>query len=394
MAHDALSPSSSVQWLNCPGSVALVAASGIVDQSSQYAAEGTAAHTEAERAVTAVFSGDRYVPSSTDDDMVSCASAWGRMLFQRYGRKPLAFWAAERALDLEPVTGRKGAKGTADFIALTAEGLLVIADFKYGMGVRVDAEKNPQLSIYALAALEEFSVLADIRAVQLLIFQPRICDQESQYQWDMRELAAFREYVREKAELASRLIGNSEAYEHLCPGEAQCRFCRAKVTCPALREKTKELVAANFDVIEPEEERKLRLPETSEEVAKCLPWLDCIEQWCDAVRATARCMLERGQQVPGYKLVEGRRGPRKWTPEAESVLKTMRISRSCLYTKALISPTKAEKAAKDGLIGPRQWRDMQKLMTRAEGKPSLVPEADPRPALHRALADDFEVIKE
>ena len=392
MAHDLLSPSSSVQWLNCPGSIALVDASGIVDQPSPYAAEGTAAHVEAERAVTAVFSGERYVPSSSDDDMVSHASAWGRMLYKRLGRKNLAFWSAERALDLSPVTGRKGAKGTADFLAITDDGLLVIADFKYGMGVRVAAEKNPQLSIYALAAMTEFSVLTDIRAVQLIIFQPRLCETESVFTWDMAELKKFLSYVQERAALATSLVGSADAYEHLCPGESQCRFCKAKVTCPALRKKTTELIAADFDVIEPAEERKLRLPETSEEVAKCLPWLDCIEQWCDAVRTMAHGMLEQGKQVPGYKLVEGRRGPRKWLPEAEEVIRTMRIARANLYTKTLISPAKAEKAAKNGLIGPRQWRDMQRLMTQSDGKPTLVPDSDPRPPLGRATPDDFQII--
>ena len=394
MAHDLLSPSSAVTWANCPGAIALISEMPIVEESSTYAEEGTQAHIQAEHAACAAFRGGIYTPTTDDAEMVRHARGWADCLLRNVNRKQLVFWAAERTLDISSVTRREGAHGTADFVAIDVDGTLTIADFKYGMGVEVDAHKNLQLTIYALAAINEFYDICDINSVRLVVYQPRISSEEKTYVWDMNELRAFCRHLQSAAELATSLIGDREgATTALRPGENQCRFCKAKPVCPALRAKTKDLIARDFDVIDaPAAKESIPVPQEPDQIARALPWLDAIENWCDAVRAHALNLASTGIPVPGYKVVAGKRGARKWTPEAEAKLASMRINRSALYKKTLVTPTQAEKLAKDGLIGPRQWRAISEFITQAEGKPTLAPESDKRPAISVALKDEFSII--
>ena len=122
-----------------------------------------------------------------------------------------------------------------------------------------------------------------------------------------------------------------------------------------------------------------------------------IEGWCKAIRAKAEAELLAGHPVPGYKLVEGRRGSRRWTNDAEveQTLKSMRMKLEEMYDFSLISPTTAEKLHKAGTIGPRQWPKLQGLITQSEGKPSVAPATDKRPALViQATADEFADVSE
>lgn len=395
MAHDLLAPSAAVTWLNCPGAAALQETLP-PEESSPYADEGTRAHEQAARAVSAVFSARAYEPTTEDEDMIRHAAGWANLLYRMFARKMPVVWAAERPLDISGITGRPGAHGTADFLAVSVDGTLLIADYKYGMGVEVQAEQNPQLSIYALAAMDELDAAVSISHVRLVIYQPRIDSEAKVYDWDLEKLADFRARVMGAARRASALLGDANATKFLVPGEAQCRFCRAKGVCPALREKTKEIIAADFDTIaEPAAEQgALRLPETPEQIAKALNWVGPIEQWCAAVRATAQSRLEQGEDVPGYKLVAGRKGPRKWADGAENTIKRMRIPRSVLYKKVFFTPAQAEKAVKGCAIGAAQWKKMQDLITQSEGKPTVVKDSDKRPAITAALANEFQVIEE
>jgi hypothetical protein len=392
MAHSLLSPSSAHCWTKCPGAVALIEKMPPTDDTSAYAEEGTAAHEQAQRAVESVFRGEP-TELTGDETMRSCALGWARMLSKRINRNHLFFWAAERRLDTSAVTRHEGDVGTADFLAITADGVLTIADFKYGMGVEVEAERNLQLSIYALAALREFENQLDIRAVRLVIFQPRISRVEKVFEWDISSLKAFGKEITAAAELAMSLIDKPEALDNLVPGETQCRFCKAKAICPALQAKTRELTLAHFDIVE-EPPKKLELPATNEQLARALPWLDSIESWCSSVRAMALARLTQGERIAGFKLVAGRRGNRKWAANAEERICAMRIRRDVLYTKTLISPAKAEAAHEKGLIGPRQWAQIKALMTQAEGKPTVAPESDKREALAMNVKDQFEVIEQ
>jgi len=127
-------------------------------------------------------------------------------------------------------------------------------------------------------------------------------------------------------------------------------------------------------------------------LAATLSKVDLIEDWCSAVRAEAHRRLTAGEPVPGYKLVQGKRGNRAWAdPDAaEAQLKAMRLKVEEMYDLKLITPPSAEKLAKAKVIGPRQWPKLQDLITQSEGKPHVAPDSDPRPALTvTPVVDDF-----
>lgn len=389
MAHDALSPSSAHCWLKCPGAPALIDSLHLPDEVSVYAREGTQAHKEAEKAADAIFEGEAYQPGTADEAMADYARGWAVALRDTVGSEPL-FVATEYGLDISPITKRAGARGTADFVAITEDGVLLIADFKYGMGVEVEVERNPQLTIYALAALEALDgIFCPIAAVELMIYQPRMHAKPATYLWDMDELMRYRRYLIQVAKLAGSLIGQPVDPATLRPGEDQCRFCRAKGVCPALRSKVKAEIVADFDVIKAP--TPLAVPDTDEGLAKALPWLDTIRRWCDAVQESATARLFSGEPVPGYKLVAGRKGLRRWTEGAEDALRAMRIKKGVLYKETLISPAQVEKLRKTGDIGPKQWSKIQEFITQADGKPVIAPESDKRPALE-TVKDEFEVL--
>jgi hypothetical protein len=132
--------------------------------------------------------------------------------------------------------------------------------------------------------------------------------------------------------------------------------------------------------------------ESADVLADCMAKVDLIEGWCKAVRAEVETRLLTGKPVRGWKVVQGKKGNRKWSSDAdaEAMLKAMRIPHDRMYDYAVISPTSAEKLAKAEVIGPRQWPRVAALITQAEGKPSVAPESDKRPALvMSAVADAF-----
>jgi hypothetical protein len=416
MAHDLLTPSAYACWGNCPAAPHYY--KDIPNESSQFADEGTAAHALAHQAAEAYMGHEMALDAETeqlvkqyaDEYMHSAADRWAQLTTARINcincDRAHAFFGYEDAVDISGITHREGASGTVDFWCLHQEDdgrkILEVWDFKYGMGVLVDPSHNGQLSIYAAALLlrARSNHLWRADGVRLVIFQPRMASEPTE--WEPIP-AEFNEFVMNpetgitaKAKRCIQIMneaasGSLNPEQYLVPGEAQCRFCRAKATCPALAKQVAASVSADFEVLPAAEtEQALTVPEEAAQLARALPWLETIENWCDAVRAAAKARLERGESIPGYKLVAGRKGPRKWTDEAEEILKGMRINKSVLYVEKLISPTAAEKAAKKGDIGPRQWAKIKELITQSEGNPAIAPESDPRPAICVSVADDFD----
>lgn len=405
-AHGILSPSGFNTWGNCPGSV--VISRDIPEEPSPHAEEGTKAHELACAIGMARARGDVDEPKSDDGEMLRCARAWAE-LTHGYLEGNIGY-GFEYRVNLLPVTNREEV-GTADFWALQPDGRLVVCDFKYGMGVRVPAERNGQLSIYAAALLAQvnggINFDGKAKSIELVIYQPRIYSEPTCWDPSNSEFLDFVSDIMFRAEEAeAELVGfakDPKAKLDLRPGEAQCRFCRAKSVCPALRDLVKKEIDADFDVIPikadpgdkgPSSVPSPRVPNDPEKLARVLPWLETIEKWCAACRQSAVSRIERGEYVSGWKLVNGRKGARKWSKGAQDKIDHLRLGVKVLYEKKLISPAKAEKLARTGAIGPRQWKKMQELIERGDGSRALVPESDPRPALLFDVADDFKVISQ
>lgn len=286
--------------------------------------------------------------------------------------------------------------GTADVIIARGTELIVV-DFKYGRGVEVSAERNPQMSLYALGALQAYQgLVADFERVRMAIVQPRVKRAPSEWDCSVEELEDWGRSTARSAVARCKLASLTTIDEEwektfLRPGEKQCKFCKAKATCPALRAEVASTVSssvgapaspdefADLDVVAAEE---LQYADDAW-LSAALGKLDLIEDWCKAVRAEAERRLLAGQPVPGWKLVQGKKGARQWVDPkvAEDVLKSMRLKQEEMYEMKLISPTAAERLHKAGVIGPRQWPRLQELITQSEGKPHVAPESDPRPAL-------------
>jgi len=178
---------------------------------------------------------------------------------------------------------------------------------------------------------------------------------------------------------------------YLNPGEKQCKFCKAKATCPALRAEVGGIVheAASLDDFADLVPLKPDSTTGDNYLSIAMSMVGLVEDWCKGIRAEVERRLLAGQEVKDFKLVEGKRGNRKWAdPVAvENVMKSFRLRQDEMYDLSLISPTKAEKLLKSN---PKRWAKVQEHITQSTGKPSVAPVADPRPALDvQSVADDF-----
>lgn len=392
--HALFSASAASRWINCAASLKL--AKQFPSTSNSYADEGTCAHEVAAQClrtgqdaiefVDRVFSGVTFDEDMAEDvqsfvdDIRALAEGHTLMIEQRvyYGK----YISQPDELSF----------GTADAIILMNCGTEVqIRDLKFGKGVPVPAKDNEQLRLYALGTLDLLDMLgaADgVKHVRIGIHQPRIGN-DSEWVYTVQELLEFAEHCGAAAKRAM------EDEPPFTPGEKQCRFCPAKGKCKAYANFTLGNVIDDFDDLDngippiPDPEATTRLM-TNAQLGAAMDKVDMIEKWCTAIRAQVETELLSGRDVPGYKLVTGRKGQRKWIDSYAVIdaMKSMRLRFEDMYTFKLISPAQAEKLLKKE---PRRWARLAKMFEQTDGPPSVAPAGDKREAIRvRPATDDFD----
>lgn len=366
--HAVLSASSSHRWMHCPPSARLC--ESYDDKGSDYAAEGTDAHALCEYKLRLALGMEGEDPTQSltwfNEEMSDCATGYAAYVLEQV--------EAARQVCADPVVlieqrvdfsrWVEGGFGTADALII-ADGTLKIIDYKHGLGVLVRAEENLQLMCYALGALELFDKIYDIDTVNMTIYQPRR-DNISTYEVSKDNLYRWAdEVLKPTADLAFAGDGN-----FLC-GE-WCGFCKAKHDCRARAEANLALAQYEF---------KLPPLLTDEDIEDILFKVDELVSWAADIKEYALQQAISGKEWHGWKLVEGRSN-RKYTNEP-AVIDAVTDAGFDPYERKVLGVTAMQK-----LLGKSHFDELlAAYIEKPQGKPTLVPESDKRPAMSTAAAD-------
>lgn len=370
-AHAILSASSSHRWLNCPPSARLCET--YEDKGSDYAAEGTDAHSLCEYKLRLALGMEATDPTEHltwyNEEMLDCANGYASYILE------LVEAAKETCADPVVLIEQRvnfsrwveQGFGTSDAIIIS-DGTLHVVDYKHGLGVLVEADNNPQMMCYALGALELFDVIYDIDTVAMTVYQPR---RQNVSTFEMPKDDLYRwadEVLKPTAELAFAGDGN-----FLC-GE-WCGFCKAKHECRARAEAN--LMLAQYD---------FKLPPLLEdtEIEVILSRADQLVSWVNDIKEYALQQAISGKEWTGFKLVEGRSN-RRYTDEA-AVTQTVTDAGFDPYERKLLGITAMQK-----LLGKSRFDELlSAYIEKPQGKPTLVPESDKRPVMNNAKTDFME----
>ncbi len=347
--HSVLGASNAARWMACPGSVKL--SEGIENVPSQYAVEGSLAHSVAEERINAT--NDHYIGSITngDEQVVPSGMNESTDLYVKLVRELAAMsdWhVVEAQFNLAPLNPPVEAYGTADFVGyIGKDNALVVCDLKYGSGLLVEVENNIQLKYYALGALLTFQQASldqgeeapPVDVVRMIIVQPRAEHKDGK----VREATmTYDELMEFSFDLIDAMHKTQEDDAPLVVG-SHCRFCKAAAICPALMAHNQEIAQAEF--MDMPENGGMSSPEamTNADVGHLLEKLESIEHWIASVRLYAVAELERGNKVPGWKMV-AKRATRKWKDESSIIqwLASKGVPNSEHYTRKIKSPRQVE----------------------------------------------------
>ena len=371
--HAILSASSSHRWLNCSPSARLE--QEFEDRETEAAAEGTAAHALCEhklRRALKLQSRRKPISKYDCDEMDMHTDNYVQFVLETLSEArqhcPDPLINIEQRLDFSCYV--PDGFGTGDCIIISDKTMHVI-DFKYGQGVLVDAEQNPQMMLYALGALRLFDSLYDIEDVAMTIYQPR---RENISTWTI-SVADLKTWAEE--ELIPRAKLAFEGKGDFMPGP-WCTFCKAAVKCRARAEEKLRLAQYEFT-------RPPLL--TDAEIEDILGKLDDLTRWAEEIKAYAQdAALNHGKQWHGYKVVEGR-SVRKYSNEDAVVEAANAAGYHDIFRKTLLPITEMEK-----LMGKQEFQTiLGGLIVKPAGKPTLVPASDKRPAITSANTDFNEI---
>lgn len=382
--HALLSPSGASRWLACTPSARLE--QQFPDSSGDAAREGTLAHELGELLISynaKLIKKSAYTKALKEieanafynADMLNYMEGYASFVMERYAEAKKktkdAVLSLESRLDFTEYVPE--GFGTGDAVVI-ANGILDIIDLKYGKGVSVSSIENKQMMLYALGALAEFDLLYDISIVRMTIYQPRL-DNISIWELPVAELREWAETeLKPRAVMAFAGDGDFVAGVH-------CRFCRAKAQCKALA--AENLKLAKYDFLRGE-------LLTEDDIADILSRADAFKKWISAVEDYAlKEAVDNGKSFPGFKLVEGRSN-RMYANQDEVVKRLLEngYQEAIIYTKSLLGITAMEKAITKKAFDAA----LSDLIVKPQGKPTLVPTTDKRPAWNSAenAINDFK----
>lgn len=378
-AHAILSASSAHKWLICTPSARLE--EQFPDKTSEYMKEGTLAHAIAEFKVRSYFLEAISKTTQTrrlnkfkkeegfQAEMLEHTDTYLNFLKEealKTNAKP--FITVEQKVDFSNYVPE--GFGTADCIMISGDTLHIV-DFKYGKGVKVEAEDNPQMKLYALGAISTYGLFYPIKYIKMSIVQPRI-DNISSYEIPIEPLIDWGEkIVKPQAQKAFAGIGDYVQGEH-------CRFCRAKGACE-FRAK------ANMKVVE-EIQSSYNGTISNDELGEMLTKTDGIEQWIKDIKSYALELVLKGEQVKGWKAVEGKSNRKITdTDKAFEILEANGYEEALLYEKVPLTLTKLEK-----VIGKAKLSEaIGDYIEKPKGAPTLVKESDKREPYRISAAEEF-----
>lgn len=381
-AHALLSPSSAHRWIHCTPSVRLE--EDVPDRGSEFAAEGTLAHAIAARKLLETLGRphdeeDREISELTDryhtEEMEDHTDTYRSIVLEKFNEAKTRSKDAQLLVEvrLDFTAFLPEAFGTADAVII-ADDLMEVIDFKYGKGVQVSADRNPQMMIYALGAVEAFGFEYDIRRVKMTIVQPRL-DNLSEFETPLGALTNWRDLVLKPAARAA-FRGDGDQV----PGD-WCRFCKVRSVCRAIAEKAHRICNSDF--------KEARLI-TDDEIPKFLPLLPVLKGWLEDFASHALQRALDGADLNGYKLVEGR--SIRQVTDQDALLGALLVEgyqRDTLLKRPELRPIgeleKIVGKAKFAKIGA-PW------IVKPQGKPTLVEESDKRPQWRPAetASEDFD----
>lgn len=381
-AHSKFGASAASRWTVCTASVSLIEQCPPLP-TSQYAAEGTAAHALAETVLRNkpgpnafwYIKREHEVKDFPKDFKITEEMAEHVQSYVDYVRNHVNELKGELLIEhrfhLKHI--HPDFFGTCDAVVLQPFGELHVFDFKYGAGIAVEVEDNKQMQFYALGALE----LGDFTKVVLHVCQPRADHKDGGFRkWETtpEALVEFGKFLRAKAIEAASEKAKFEPGDH-------CKWCAGAAVCPAIAKRAIATAQSDFTRMEP------TLPEpkmlTTDQVAKVIQYRKMIEAWFDSVEEYAFNALMRGEKIEGTKLVSGR-SSREWIDDQVAEETLCRILGERAYQKKLLSVSQAEKVAgKDSIVG---------LFQVVSGRPTIAPLSDRRKELASAK-DAFEKIE-
>lgn len=376
-SHALLSASGASRWLSCTPSAKLEDIHG-EKTTSPYAAEGTLAHELSELFIARDILGSvddndfnlRFEEIMSNelfsDEMLDVVPMYVEYCQSEFAaalqKDELAEIKIEQKLDLSEYVPESF--GTADCV-IVCENILQVIDLKYGKGVPVYAHHNKQGMLYALGALREYDTLFCIDTVKITIVQPRI-NNISTWEISVDELLEWaNNELKPKAALA--FAGEGE----LVPGE-HCKFCAVKNKCRALYEE--QLKIAKYEFQDAELLTDEEISDILERAPQFIEWVNSITEYAQ------KRAIEHNKVWPGFKLVAGL-SRRRWLND-DNVIEAI-FARFPEATEDQVFNTKLKSISEiEKTFGKKRTTELlSDVIIKPEGKPTLVPVSDKRPAL-------------